>query len=57
MDEDRIKATIEFYKQLDIQLIICVPTDRSALLTGKVDTSIALVRKGNQVAWYTTYHE
>jgi uncharacterized protein YPO0396 len=57
MDEGRIKATIEFYKQLNIQLIICVPTDRSALLTGKVDTSIALVRKGDQVAWYTTYHD
>jgi hypothetical protein len=57
MDEDRIKATVEFYKQLDIQLIICVPTDRSALLAGKVDTSIALVRDGTQVGWYTTYHE
>lgn len=57
MDENRIKEMLEFYKQLDIQLIISVPTTRSALLTGKVDTSIALVRRGIDVSWYITYHE
>jgi uncharacterized protein YPO0396 len=57
MDENRIKEMLDFYKELDIQLIISVPTTRSALLTGKVNTSIALVRRGSQVSFYTTYHE
>ncbi len=47
MDESRIKSLMEFYKELEIQLIIIVPTIRMYSIQPYVDDTIGIVKEGN----------
>lgn len=49
MDESRINSLMEFYKKLNIQLIIVVPANRMSSLASYMDTVIGLIRQKNQV--------
>lgn len=47
MDEGRIKSLMEFYKQLNIQLIIIVPSNRISSISPYMDTIIGIVKSNN----------
>lgn len=47
MDEGRIKSLMEFYKGLNIQLIIIVPSNRISSITKYMDSVVGLVKKNN----------
>lgn len=49
MDESRIQSLMEFYKQLDIQLCIVVPSNRMPTLSSYMDTVIGFVKSNNRV--------
>ena len=49
MDESRINSLMEFYKKLNIQLIIVVPANRMSSLASYMNTVIGLVRQKNRV--------
>ncbi len=49
MDESRINALMEFYKKLDIQLCIVVPSIRMATLTEYMDTVVGLTKINNRI--------
>ncbi|MFP4187288.1 MAG: SbcC/MukB-like Walker B domain-containing protein, partial [Acholeplasmataceae bacterium] len=48
MDEARIEAMMKFYSELNIQLVIAVPPQRFANIQPYVETTVAVVRHGNQ---------
>ncbi len=52
MDETRIDALMRYYRELGIQLIIVVPSNRLASLAQFVDTIAGLVAKDHQVDIY-----
>ena len=47
MDSERIRAMLEFYKNLSIQIVIAVPPERIASISEHVDTILAVGRYGN----------
>ncbi|AMC92971.1 hypothetical protein AOC36_02930 [Erysipelothrix larvae] len=47
MDSQRIRAMLEFYNNLNIQIVIAVPPDRIASISEHVDTVLAVGRSGN----------
>lgn len=49
MDESRIQSLMEFYKRLDIQLCIVVPSNRMPTLYSYMDTVLGLVKSNNRV--------
>lgn len=49
MDESRISSLMEFYKKLDIQLCIVVPSTRMATLAEYMDTVVGLIKINNHV--------
>ena len=49
MDESRIRSLMEFYKHLDIQLCIVVPSNRMPALSSYMDTVIGLAKSNNRV--------
>lgn len=49
MDESRISSLMEFYKKLDIQLCIVVPSTRMATLAEYMDTVVGLIKINNTV--------
>lgn len=53
MDEPRIITLMNYYKKLQIQLLIAVPTNHSQGLIPYVDTAISLIKKDDNV--YETY--
>lgn len=44
MDESRIKSLMEFYKQLNIQILIIVPSNRISSIMPYMDTTIGMVK-------------
>lgn len=50
MDESRISSLMEFYKKLDIQLCIVVPSTRMATLVEYMDTVVGLLKVNNQIS-------
>lgn len=57
MDETRIDALMRYYRELGIQLIIVVPSNRLASLAQFVDTIAGLVAKDHQVDIYYLNNE
>lgn len=49
MDETRIDALMKYYKELDIQLIIVVPSNRLSSLAQFVDSIAALIPNNHQI--------
>lgn len=47
MDEGRIKSLMEFYKNLNIQIIIVVPSNRFSVISPYVETIIGIVKYNN----------
>ncbi len=47
MDEGRIKSLMEFYKELNIQLLIIVPSNRISSITKYMDSIVGLIKKNN----------
>lgn len=52
MDEGRIGALMEFYGNLNIQIVAVVPTNRAPSLFRYMDTKIGLIKTGNRVTAY-----
>ncbi len=52
MDSDRIEDMMEFYRALNIQLIVSVPTSRFNYLADHVDTSLILVNNNAHLTAY-----
>lgn len=52
MDSDRIEDMMDFYRSLDIQLLVSVPTSRFAYLAEHVDSTLLLVNKKNRLSYY-----
>ncbi len=48
MDESRIKAMMEFYQQLNIQLMIAVPPQRIETIIPHVNTTLIVMKDDNQ---------
>jgi energy-coupling factor transporter ATP-binding protein EcfA2 len=53
MDEPRIITLMNYYKKLNIQLIIVVPTNHSKDIMPYVDTVVSLKKENNYI--YETY--
>ena len=53
MDESRIITLMNYYKKLNIQLLIVVPTNHSQGLIPCVDTVVSLIKRDNNI--YETY--
>lgn len=53
MDEPRIITLMNYYKNLNIQLLIVVPTNRSYVLVPYVDSAVSIIKRNNNV--YETY--
>lgn len=49
MDEGRIKSLMEFYKELNIQLIMAVPSLRMPFIYPHVDSAVALMRNKRSI--------
>ncbi len=47
MDESRIKSLMEFYKNLNIQIIIVVPSNRIAPISPYMDTLVGITKVNN----------
>ncbi len=47
MDEQRIEAMIKYFKTLEVQFLIVVPTQRAAMIMKYMDTNIPLVKHNN----------
>ena len=47
MDEGRIKSLMEFYKQLNVQIIIVVPSNRISAISPYMDTLIGITKISN----------
>ena len=54
MDGERIKQMLEFYKELNIQLIISVPSSRFGYISPYADNIISLAKIDNSVAVFQT---
>ena len=54
MDGERIKQMLEFYKELNIQLIISVPSSRFGYISPYADNIISLAKVDNSVAVFET---
>jgi uncharacterized protein YPO0396 len=50
MDESRINSLMDFYKQLNIQLAIVVPSNRMSSLANYMDTVAGLIKINNQIS-------
>ncbi|OTP10197.1 hypothetical protein A5844_001895 [Enterococcus sp. 10A9_DIV0425] len=57
MDEARIKAMMKFYNNLNIQIIIVVPPNRLSTILPYVQTTVGVIRKGNQSFAVELCHE
>lgn len=49
MDESRIEAMMEYYKELNIQLLIAVPPQRLVTIVPYVETTLGLIKTNNTV--------
>ena len=47
MDEQRIEAMIKYFKTLEVQFLIVVPTQRAAMIIKYMETNIPLVKHNN----------
>lgn len=56
MDESRTEAMMEYYKKLNIQLIIAVPPKRTSNISPFVETKLGVV-KSNDTVVVDTYYE
>ena len=52
MDGERIKQMLEFYKELNVQLIISVPSSRLSYISPYVSNIISLAKDGYAIAIY-----
>lgn len=57
MDEARIKAMMQFYNNLNIQIIVVVPPNRVSTILPYVQTAVGVTRRGNQSFAMELYHE
>lgn len=48
MDDSRIQTMMDFYRDLNIQLIISVPTSRTASILKYCDTGLSICKKDNE---------
>ena len=54
MDGERIKQMLMFYRELNIQLIISVPSSRFGYISPYVDQCISLAKVNNKIGIYTS---
>ena len=47
MDESRIKSLMEFYKKLNIQIVIIVPSNRISAISPYMDTLVGITKVNN----------
>ncbi len=52
MDSDRIEDMMEFYRSLDIQLLVSVPTSRFSYLADHIDSTLVLVSRNEHLTCY-----
>lgn len=52
MDSDRIEDMMEFFRALNIQLVVSVPTSRFNYLADHIDTALVLVNNSNRLTAY-----
>lgn len=52
MDELRIKTLMDFYKELNLQVMIVVPSNRSHTLLEYVDSAVLLLQSNNSIEWH-----
>lgn len=52
MDSDRIEDMMEFYRSLDIQLLVSVPTSRFSYLADHIDSTLVLVSRNERLTCY-----
>lgn len=60
MDESRIEAMMEYYNELNIQLLIAVPPQRLVNIVPYVETTLGLIKSNNTVvvhSWKEHYQE
>ena len=50
MDKERSEVCLRYARQLDLQLVVCVPDERLASLIRNVDCVYAFRRAGNQIS-------
>lgn len=55
MDSDRIQKILDFYHQLGLQMILCVPETQVASLQKKMMTRFVIIREGNK-SFHTENH-
>ena len=53
MDETRIEAMMEYYNELNIQLLIAVPPQRIANIVSHVETTLGLVKSNHTVTVFS----
>ena len=53
MQETRIKSLMEFYKNLNIQILIVVPSNRIAPISPYMDTQVGIIKVNNHPRIYT----
>lgn len=55
MDPDRAENTLAFIRKLGLQVLAAAPTDKCEIITPHVETTLLVMREGNQ-AWLEEYH-
>lgn len=57
MDETRIQAMMKFYSELNVQIILAVPPARASTIMPYVDTTLAIIKSGDNSFVETIIHE
>lgn len=57
MDGERIKQMLEFYNELNIQIMISVPSSRFSYISPFADGIISLAKSGDEVGIYQSFKE
>lgn len=57
MDETRIRAMMRFYQELNVQIILAVPPTRASTIMPYVDTTLAIIKHGDNSFVEAIIHE
>ena len=57
MDEQRIEAMISYFKTLNEQFLVVVPSQRASIMMSYFDTTIALVKRNNRAILLEDLHK
>ncbi|MEI3327213.1 MAG: SbcC/MukB-like Walker B domain-containing protein [Thomasclavelia sp.] len=57
MDETRIQAMMRFYNELNVQIILAAPPDRASTIMPYVDTTLAIIKSGDNSFVEAIIHE